>query len=226
MTIDEAKRDAARAALLELPEAGTIGLGSGSTAKLFIDEVGALVAKGRKLVGVPTSNGSREQARALGIPLLGDDGPWEIVVAVDGADEVDEACNLIKGGGAAHTREKMVNYASQRNVIIVDGTKVSCRLGEKWPVPLEVLPFGHLQTKRLLSVLGKPVLRERAGSVIKTDAGNLVYDLHTGPIETKDVAALDGALKRIPGVVETGLFVGRADLVIVAEEAGVRRLKR
>src|SRR5271154_5001913 len=115
MTQDEAKLEAARAALAELPEAGVVGLGSGSTAKLFIDEVGALVKAGRKLVGVPTSDGSRAQALALGIPLLADDGPWEIDVTVDGADEVDAALNLIKGGGGAQTREKMVNYASKRN---------------------------------------------------------------------------------------------------------------
>src|SRR5580704_1503939 len=101
MTQDEAKRAAARAALDELPREGVVGLGSGSTAKLFIEEVGALVKAGRKLVGVPTSEASRTQALALGIPLLGDDGPWAIDVNVDGADEVSDVLDLIKGGGAA-----------------------------------------------------------------------------------------------------------------------------
>jgi ribose 5-phosphate isomerase A len=224
MSIDDAKRAAARAALAELPEAGTIGLGSGSTAKLFIDEVGALVRAGRKLVGVPTSEASRTQAAALGIPLLSDDGPWEIDVTVDGADEVDDALNLVKGGGGAQTREKMVNYASRRNVIIVDQTKLSRRLGESWAVPLEVLRFAHLQTRRLLSEHGTPKLRERNGAPWITDAGNLIYDLAVGPID--DPAALDRLLHAVPGVVETGLFVGRADLVLIAGENGVIRRPR
>ncbi len=227
MSIDDAKRAAARAALAELPERGTVGLGSGSTAKLFIDEVGALVRAGRKLVGVPTSEGSRRQAEALGIPLTADDGPWEIDVTVDGADEVDDALDLIKGGGGAQTREKMVNYASKRNVIIVDHTKMSRRLGEKWAVPLEVLRFAHLQTRRLLAQLGEPKLRPRPGgdgAPWITDAGNLVYDLAVGPID--DAAALDRRLRAVPGVVETGLFVGRADLVLIAAESGVSRRAR
>jgi ribose 5-phosphate isomerase A len=222
MAQDDAKRTAARAAVAELPESGTIGLGSGSTSRLFIDEVGALVKAGRKLVGVPTSAESRKQAEALGIPLLGDVGPWEIDVTVDGADEVSETLDLIKGGGGAQTREKIVNFASRRNVIIVDQTKVSTRLGERWPVPVEVLVFAHLQTCRLLSRLGRPVLRTRDGAPRTTDSGNYIYDLATGPIA--DPAALDRALRATPGVVETGLFVGRANLVLVAGDAGVTRL--
>ena len=222
MTQDEAKLAAARAALSELPNVGIIGLGSGSTVRLFVDEVGALVKGGRKLVGVPTSEGTRAQASALGIPLLPDDGPWDILVCVDGADEVDHRRNLIKGGGAAHTREKIVNYAARRNVIIVDESKVSWLLGEKWPVPTEVLPFAHLATARLLAGFGKPVLREKNGSVVRTDAGNFVYDVHTGPIE--DPASMQTRMKAVPGVVEVGLFVERADVVLVAGEDGVRRL--
>jgi ribose 5-phosphate isomerase A len=222
--MDDAKRQAARAALAELPETGTLGLGTGSTAKLFIEELGAVVRAGRRYKGVPTSAASREQARGLGIELLGDDGPWVIDVAVDGADEVDDALNLIKGGGAAHTREKIINYAAKRNIIIVDASKRSRRLGEKWPVPLEVLPFAHLQTARLLAAHGKPVLRVRGDVPVRTDAGNLVYDLATGPIA--DPAALDRALHDVPGVVETGLFVQRADVVLVADGANVTRLAR
>ena len=222
MNQDEAKRGAARAALDELPHEGVIGLGSGSTVKMFVDEVGALVRAGRKLVGVPTSEGTRAQATSLGIPLLDDEGPWQIVVTVDGADEVDEHKNLIKGGGAAHTREKIVNYASARNVIIVDESKLSKRLGEKWPIPIEVLPFAHLSTVRLLSTIGRPTMRMRQEKPVKTDAGNFVYDVATGPID--DPAAVERALKAIPGVVECGLFVGHADVVIVAGSAGIRRL--
>src|SRR5215470_10060800 len=116
MTQDEAKLEAARAALALLPESGTIGLGSGSTAKLFIDEVGKLVKSGRNLTGVATSEASRAQATALGIPLLGDDGPWDIELSVDGADEVSQRLDLIKGGGGCHTREKLVNFSSRQNL--------------------------------------------------------------------------------------------------------------
>jgi ribose 5-phosphate isomerase A len=224
MTQDEAKRAAARAALDELPEEGVVGLGSGSTSKLFIDEVGALVKAGRKLRGVPTSEGSRAQAEALGIPLLPNDGPWVIDVTVDGADEVSEALDLVKGGGAAHTREKIVNWASKRNVIIVDGTKMSRLLGEKWSVPVEVLAFAHPMTATHLARLGAPRLREKDEKVVRTDAGNVIYDVKVAPIA--DPGALDRALRSIPGVVETGLFVGRCDLVIVAESTGIRRIAK
>jgi ribose 5-phosphate isomerase A len=224
MTQDEAKLEAARAALAELPEAGVVGLGSGSTAKLFIDEVGALVKAGRKLRGVPTSEGSRRQAQALGIPLLADDGPWAIDVTVDGADEVSDALDLVKGGGAAHTREKIVNFASTRNVIIVDGTKLSKRLGEKWAIPVEVLSFAHPMTASHLAKLGEPALRKKDGSVVRTDAGNVIYDVRVRPLDSP--AEMDRALRDIPGVVETGLFVGRCDLLIVASPEGTRRVRR
>jgi ribose 5-phosphate isomerase A len=226
MTQDEAKREAARAALAELPDVAglVVGLGSGSTSKLFIDEVGALVKAGRKIRGVPTSEGSRAQALALGIPLLPDDGPWAIDVTVDGADEVSDALDLIKGGGAAHTREKIVNYASARNVIIVDATKLSARLGEKWPVPVEVLSFAHPMTATHLARIGEPTLRVKDGKVVRTDAGNVIYDVRMPRIDAP--AETDRQLRAVPGVVETGLFVGRCDLLIVAEASGVRKVAR
>ena len=223
-TLDEAKRAAALAAVKELPEQGIIGLGTGSTAKLFIEEVGKLVAAGRKLTGVPTSDASRAQAAALGIPLLDDLGPWAIDVCVDGADEVSDALDLIKGGGGAHTREKIVNAAAKRNVIIVDGSKRSRLLGEKWAVPVEVLPFGREATAAALARLGKPTLRLKDGQPWRTDSGNYLYDVAAGPIA--DPRALEAALRAIPGVVEVGLFVGRADVVLVAREQGVERLTR
>jgi ribose 5-phosphate isomerase A len=222
---DDAKRRAARAALGELPEGGVIGLGSGSTSRIFVEELGARVRAGMRVTGVPTSESTRELAVSFGIPLLDDEGPFVIDVNVDGADEVSEgALDLIKGGGAAHTREKIVNFASRRNVIIVDSSKLSTRLGEKWPVPVEVIPFAHGTTRQHLAALGRPVLRMRADtSPVRTDAGNFIYDLAAGPIE--DPGALDKALRAIPGVVETGLFVGRADVVIVADPGGLRRLE-
>ena len=223
-TIDDAKRTAARAALAELPGEGVIGLGTGSTTRFFIDAVGEAVKNGKNYVGVPTSEISRKQAGELGIPLLGDDGPWDIAVCVDGADEVDPQLHLIKGGGGAQTREKIVNFSARKNVIIVDASKLSSRLGENWSVPIEVLPFAHLATRAHLARHGTPVLRYKGEAPWRTDAGNLIYDVKCGPIA--EPAALDLAIRSIPGVVETGLFVGRADVVLVASESGVRRLER
>lgn len=223
-TIDEAKRAAARAALAELPDSGVIGLGTGSTTRFFIDLVGEAVKAGKKYLGVPTSEASRTQATELGIPLLSDDGPWDIAVCVDGADEVDPNLDLVKGGGGAQTREKIVNFSARKNVIIVDGSKLSPTLGTTWSVPIEVLPFAHLATRSHLAKFGTPVLRHKGDAPWKTDAGNLIYDVKTGPIS--DAATLDTKLRAIPGVVETGLFVGRADVVLVARESGVERLVR
>ena len=223
-TIEEAKRAAARAALAELPPEGVIGLGTGSTTRFFIDAVGEAVKAGHKYIGVPTSEASRKQATELGIPLLSDDGPWDIAVCVDGADEVEPNLDLVKGGGGAQTREKIVNYSARKNVIIVDGSKLSPKLGTTWSVPIEVLPFAHLATKSHLAKLGTPVLRHKGDAPWKTDAGNLIYDVKTGPIA--NAAELDTKIRAIPGVVETGLFVGRADVVLVARESGVERLAR
>jgi ribose 5-phosphate isomerase A len=222
---NDAKLHAARAALEELPPRGVVGLGTGSTASLFVEELGARVRAGLPIVGVPTSEATRALAARVGIPLLDDEGPWDIDVTVDGADEVSVAgFDLIKGGGGAHAREKIINYASRRNVIIVDDSKLSTRLGERWAVPVEVLPFAHGTTRAHLARFGAATLRVRAGAAFRTDAGNLIYDVATGPID--DAAALDRSLRALPGVVETGLFVGRADVVIVAAGSGVRRLAR
>jgi ribose 5-phosphate isomerase A len=226
MPADEAKRMAARAALAELPGGGVIGLGTGSTARFFVEELGARVRAGLSVVGVPSSEATRSLASSCGIPLLDDRGPWDIDVNVDGADEVSGALDLVKGGGGAHTREKIVNFASRRNVVIVDSSKISTRLGERWPIPIEVVPFAHAVTNAHLARFGKPALRGRADGAgpFRTDAGNLIYDLTTGPLD--DPGSLDRALHEIPGVVETGLFIGRADVVIVAGDSRVDRLVR
>src|SRR5689334_15872427 len=141
MTQDQYKRQAARAALELLPSEGIIGLGTGSTTHYFIEAVAERVRAGHAYIGVPTSERSRELATQLGIPLLADDGPWDILVCVDGADEVSQDLDLIKGGGGAHTREKIVNFAARQNLIVVDESKLSARLGERYAVPVEVLPF-------------------------------------------------------------------------------------
>jgi ribose 5-phosphate isomerase A len=221
---DAEKRAAALAALAEVSDAVVLGLGTGSTVRYFIDAVGDLVKQGRKLSGVCTSAATRAHAAALGIPLLSDDGPWTIDVTVDGADEFDSALSLSKGGGGALTREKIVSFASKRTVIVCDASKRVGRLGETRPVALEILAFAHGTTLRHLAAFGRPVLRMSGGSAARTDGGNLLVDLAIEP--TADPAALDRALHAVPGVVETGLFIGRADVVLVATSSGVERVVR
>src|SRR5918996_5651113 len=211
MSEDDLKRQAAHAALELLPERGVLGLGRGSTTRWFIEAVGDLVRGGRQFVAVPTSRASRSLAEKVGIPLLDDAGPWQIELCVDGADEVSGTLDLIKGGGGAHTREKIVNHAAKRNVIIVDESKLSARLGEKRKVPVEVLPFGAKTTEAALGKLGRPELRQQDGTAFQTDSGNLIYDLGVEPLD--DPRQLDSLLHALPGVVETGLFLGRADAV-------------
>jgi ribose 5-phosphate isomerase A len=224
MSDDEAKQRAARAALELLPESGVIGLGTGSTTRFFIEGVAELVRGGRRFTGVPTSQQSRALATQCGIPLLDDAGPWQIDLCVDGADEVSDTLDLIKGGGAAHTREKIVNFSAKKNLIIVDASKLSPLLGEKRAIPVEVLVFGHLTTQRALERFGRPTLRSSGGAPVLTDSGNYIYDVAVTPLA--DPAAVDRALRQVPGVVETGLFCGRADWVIVAEAQGIRQLSR
>jgi ribose 5-phosphate isomerase A len=224
MSSDEMKRAAALAALKHLPEMGVLGLGTGSTTRWFIEAVGELVRGGRTFSCVPTSTASRELAVKCQIPLLDDAGPWQIDVCVDGADEVSRELDLIKGGGGAHTREKIVNQAAKQNVIIVDDSKLVERLGQTRKVPVEVLPFGFKTTLAALAKLGRPELRLQGGGAFMSDSGNYIVDLATGPIA--DAAGLDRELRALPGIVETGLFIGRADVVVVARPTGVTELVR
>jgi ribose 5-phosphate isomerase A len=224
ISIDDHKNAAANAAIEELPTAGIIGLGTGSTVGFFLEALRRAIASGRRFVGVPSSAQTRAHATTLGIPLLDDDGPWDIAVTVDGADEVDPDLDMIKGGGGAHTREKIVSSASAKTVIIVDEAKLVRRLGERRPIPIEVLAFGHSTLRARLERFGLPTLRERAGTSVRTDAGNLIYDLEVELIA--DPRELDAALRALPGVVETGLFVQRADVVLVGSSRGVERRVR
>lgn len=215
---DDAKNRAAHAALGELPDDGIVGLGTGSTVKFFVDALADVVRGGRRITGVCTSEATRRHAAELGIPLLDDVGPWAVDVTVDGADEVADDRTLSKGAGGALTREKIVAFASKRLVIVCDASKRVTRIGEKRPVALEVLEFGHRQTLDRLGAFGVPVLRERA----RTDAGNLLVDLAIEPLA--DPAKLDRELRSIPGIVETGLFISRAPIVYVAHEGRVERM--
>lgn len=219
---EDAKKIAAMAALDELPESGTIGLGTGSTARLFVEALADLVRRGRAYVGVCTSEATRAHASRLGIPLLDDDGAWEVDVTIDGADEVTDSLDLSKGAGGALAREKIVSFASRRTVVVCDATKRVRRLGETRPLSVEVLAFGHGATLRHLARHGLPSLRVRQGAPVRSDAGNLLVDLSVSPID--EPARLDRALRAIPGVVETGLFVGRADVVLVGHAERVERL--
>jgi ribose 5-phosphate isomerase A len=219
------KQEAARAALALLPDRGVIGLGSGSTAKLFIEALATLIQGGRALVGVPSSRESESLARALGIPLLGDDGPWDIDLCVDGADEVDPRLDVIKGGGGMLTREKIVMAAARETVLLVDESKLVPALGTTWRVPVEVVGFGHAATAARLAAFGEPRLRKgKDDGPFVTDQGGVIYDVATGPIT--DAPALERALEHVPGVVTVGLFTGRAGRVIVAGRDGIRTLVR
>lgn len=224
MSPDEMKRKAALAALRHLPETGVLGLGTGSTTRYFIDAVGELVRAGRTFSCIPTSIASRHQAEQLGMSLLPDTGPWQIDVCVDGADEVSPELDLIKGGGAAHTREKIVNNAAKKNIIIVDESKLVAHLGQTRKVPLEILPFGLQTTLSLLARYGQADVRLVNGAPVMSDSGNYIVDLATGAIA--DPRGLDLELHALPGIVDTGLFIQRADVVVIASESGIRELAR
>jgi len=216
----EAQKRAAAERALELVKPGTIvGLGTGSTARYFIEGLAARVRNGLKVQAVVTSLETRAQAEAGGIPVTEKvDGSLDL--AVDGADEIDPAVNCVKGRGGALLREKIVAHASRRFVLIADETKLVGRLG-RGPIPIEVLPFLWEATSRSIESLGgRPELRMAPGGPFKTDNGNLVLDSSFGAVD----AALGVAIHAIPGVIEHGLFFGMAKAAIVGSATGVRVL--
>ncbi|AGK57889.1 ribose 5-phosphate isomerase [Hyphomicrobium denitrificans 1NES1] len=229
MSSDDWKRQAAEQALSFVEDGMKLGLGTGSTAAKFVDLLGAKVKSGLKVVCVPTSEATRAQAAALGIPLGTLDQHPALDLTVDGADEIDEELRLIKGGGGALLREKIVAVASNRVVIIADSSKRVDVLG-RFPLPLEVVPFGLAATQRLIFQMaadsgcdGEIKLRAGAdGTPYLTDNGNHIFDCSFGTID--DPEALDDALKLVPGVVESGLFLGIADVGIIAGPMGVEVL--
>jgi ribose 5-phosphate isomerase A len=223
---DAAKRlAAARAAELARPGM-RLGLGTGSTAAMFVEFVGEKVRAGMDLLCVPTSEATRRQAEALGIPLTDLDATPELDLTVDGADEFDPRMNLVKGGGGALLREKIVASASKRMVVIVDGGKRVERLGG-FPLPVEVNLFGLGATARQVEraaagagCAGAITRRVgRGGDPFVTDGGHAILDCAFGSIP--DPARLSDALLRVPGVVEHGLFIGLAAAIIVAEPGGL-----
>jgi ribose 5-phosphate isomerase A len=227
MPADELKQMAADAAAAELRDGMIVGLGSGSTATLAVDAIARRVSTGLKIVGIPTSERTAEQARRLGIALstLGEHS--QIDVTIDGADEVEhQTLNLIKGGGGNELREKIVATASSRLVIAVDESKLVDHLGDHGKVPVEVAQFGWQATARALARLrATPNLRTDAnGNPFITDGGNYILDCAFGRIESPE--SLQRELDSTVGVIEHGLFIGMASLVVAGTREGVKRFAR
>jgi ribose 5-phosphate isomerase A len=225
---DGQKRAAAEAAVALVEDGMLLGLGTGSTMVFAVDALGRRVREqGLRVRGVATSVRTEEQARALGIPLTDFASVSALDLAIDGADEVEAGTlRLIKGLGGALLREKIVAEAARRFVVVADAGKVVARLGERAPVPVEVVRFGHEVTARRLSELGgAPVLRSGSDKApFVTDNGNLIYDCHTGPVA--DARAFGAALKGIAGVVESGLFLDGVEQAIIGESDGSVRVLR
>jgi len=220
---EELKEQAALKALEEVKEGMLVGLGSGSTTAYFIAGLGHRIAnEGLKVIGVPTSNAAHELGLAARVPMTELDPQRRLDVTVDGADEVDPQLNLIKGMGGALLREKVVAAHSRLHITVVDDSKLTEPLGTKGPLPVEVVTFGHTVTEAQLVDLGcQPELRlEADGKPFVTDNGNYIYHC-TFPSGMKDPRATDRALLDLPGVVQTGLFLGLTHRVIVAGEKGV-----
>ena len=230
MAPDDFKRQAAAEAVKLVETGMRLGLGTGSTAAHFVDLLGARVKAGIDVLCVPTSEATRWQAAGLGIRLTTLDETPELDLTVDGADELDDELRLIKGGGGALLREKIVAAASSRLVVIADASKRVATLGA-FPLPVEVVRFGLVATTNMVRDLaaeagcaGNIALRMgRDGQPFVTDNGNYILDCAFGAI--KDPEMLDEALKIVPGVVENGLFLGLADLAIVAGPGGILTLE-
>ena len=227
MDTQRQKQNAANHAATYVTSGMVIGLGTGATATLFVRRLAERLAAGelQDIVGIPTSQSIAQEAKQLAFPLSTLEEHPVLDLTVDGADEVDEQLNLIKGGGGALLREKIVAQASKREVIIVDEAKLSPQLGSKWHVPVEVVTFGWRTQFEYLESLGATVeLRQQGEQPLVTDQGNYILDANFGVIS--DPPALADLLKRRVGIVEHGLFVNLASEVIVGTEEGVRILKR
>ena len=219
------KRAAAEAAVELVQDGMVVGLGTGSTAAFAVDALARRHRQGLRFLGIPTSERTAEQAKALGLPITSFAEHRWIDLTIDGADEVEcGTLNLIKGLGGALLREKIVAAASRRLAIIIDGSKLVDRLGVSAPVPVEVVAFGLDATWAALEGLGASIrLRlSPAGDPFVTDGGNRILDCSFGPIA--DPARLEKRIERVVGVIESGLFISRADLLFVADAAGVHRL--
>ena len=225
MTQDEAKLLSAKRAVEFISDGMSVGLGTGTTATLFIRELGKAVQAGLRIRAIATSDASRELALQLGIPITNFDETPVLDVNVDGADEVAPGLALIKGGGGAQLREKIVASAAREFIVVADETKVVEKLG-KFPLPVEVIQLALPLVTRRLDELGlKPTLRpaRKGDGPWITDEGNVILDCHCGVIEDPEETAAE--IRNIVGVVEHGLFLGMATLALVAGENGVRELR-
>lgn len=225
MITDLEKEAAARASLHFVEDGQVVGLGTGSTAAHFIRLLAERVKNGLHIRGIPTSVRSEAMAKSLGIPLTSLDECQEIAITVDGADEVDPQLRLIKGGGGALLREKIVASATRQLVIVADASKRVATLG-KFPLPVEVIRFAQALLTKRISGLGAEVrLRmENGGKPYLTDENNYILDCHFDQISDPD--GLARQLSEMPGVVEHGLFIGMASVVLVASEGKVVELRR
>lgn len=222
------KQQAAEAAVRFVDSGMRVGLGTGSTAIYATRQIGALLASGQlqDIEAFATSRATDAAARELGIPMIDDDLPCDLDITIDGADEVDPNLDLIKGGGGALLREKIVAQASARVVIVADASKPSPQLGMQWAVPVEVLSFAWRSQARFVTSLGATwtVRSTPDGSPFATDSGNIILDCAFGPIA--DPAGLADALAGRAGIVEHGLFLGIATDLIIATADGVEHRTR
>ena len=215
------KRAVAAKALDYIQDGMKLGLGSGSTAEIFVEMLAPRVRGGEKLLCVPTSEKTATLARKLGLTLAPLDDLAPLDLTVDGADEADRNLDVIKGGGGMLLREKIVAAASRKMIVIADESKLVPRLG-KYPLPVEVVEFGHKSTAARLKTslaaagyAGIPItLRQRDGATFKTDSGNVIYDIAFGSIQ--NAPKLAAAISAVPGVVEHGLFIGIATTLLIA----------
>ena len=227
MGVEALKKEAGEAACAYVRSGMRVGLGTGSTVKYTILELGRRVREeGLDVVGVPTSIATKTLAVEVGIPLADLDDLSGLDVVIDGTDEFDPSFQLIKGGGAALLREKVVAQASKRMVVVADDRKRVDVLGA-FPLPIEVTPFSHNTTRRSIeSVLGcKVVMREDSGVLLQTDNGNYIADAHTGATIT-DPERTETALLALAGVVQVGLFNNMCDVVVLASSSGVKILEK
>jgi len=224
--VAEQKRRAAWSAVEFVEPGMTVGLGHGTTAAFAVERIAELLRSGElnDILCVPCSEDVARQAERLGIPLTTLDERPTIDLTIDGADEIDAEMNLIKGGGGALLREKIVADASEREIIVVDGSKLSPRLGTRFPVPVEVVPFAWAVEVAALESLGAHVLRRGGDDPFLTDQRNFILDCDFGPIER--LLELARRLDARPGVVAHGLFIDLATDLVVATERGVEHFAK